>query len=108
MIDSSYGDIIVAELDHTIVGFAHVEEDATPSYPSVLPRKFACIVDFIVEQQHRKKGIGQLLLEEVKRWAQMRNLNYIELMVLENNDIGKSFYERENFTTVSRTMRLGV
>ena len=90
------------------VGFVHVEEDATPPYPSVLSHRFACIVDFIVHKQYRKNGIGQLLLEEVKRWTQSRNLEYIELMVLENNVIGKSFYEREHFVTVSRSMRLDV
>lgn len=108
VINSQNGDIIVAEVDQAIVGFVHVEEDTTPPYPSVLPHKFACIVDFIVNQQYRKNGIGHLLLEEVKRWAQSRNLEYIELMVLENNDIGRNFYERENFATVSRTMRLDV
>ena len=108
VINSQIGDIIVAEIGQRIVGFVHVEEDTTLPYPSILSRKFACIVDFFVDEQHRKNGLGRLLLEEVNRWAQSRNLEYIELMVLENNDIGKNFYERENFATVSRTMRFDV
>ncbi len=108
VIDSNKGDIIVAETENMIVGLVHVEEDATPPYPSVLSHKFVCIVDFIVNKQYRKNGIGQLLLEKVKDWAKARKLEYIELMVLENNVIGKSFYEREHFVTVSRTMRLDV
>jgi ribosomal protein S18 acetylase RimI-like enzyme len=108
VIDSNNGDIFVVEIENMIVGFVHVEEDVTPPYPSVLSHKFACIVDFIVNKQYRKNGIGKLLLEEVKHWAKSRELQYIELMVLENNDIGKSFYERELFSTVSRTMRLDV
>jgi ribosomal protein S18 acetylase RimI-like enzyme len=108
VLNSDKGDIIVAETENMIVGFVHVEEDVTPPYPSVLSHKFVCIVDFIVNKQYRKKGIGQLLMQEVKHWAQSRNLEYIELMVLENNNIGKSFYEREHFMTVSRTMRLDV
>lgn len=108
VIDSSSGDIIIAEIDNLIVGFVHVEEDKTPPFPSIYPHKFACIVDLIVTQRHRKNGIGHLLLVEVKRWAKSRNLEYIELMVLENNTMGISFYEQEHFVTMSRTMRLGV
>lgn len=108
VMNSEKGDIIVAEDNNIIIGFVHVEEDATPPYPSVLPHKFACIVDLIVNKQYRRNGVGRLLLEEVKCWAKSRNLEYIELMVLENNDIGKSFYEQEHFTTISRTMRLGI
>lgn len=105
IIDNGGGNIIVAEVDKVIVEFVHVEEDATPPYPSVFPHKFACIVDFIVNQQHRKNGIGHLILDEVKRWAKSRNL---ELMVLENNEIGKCFYEHEHFVTASNTMRLSI
>lgn len=47
-------------------------------------------------------------MEGAKHWAKSRSLDYLELMVLENNDIGKSFYERENFMTVSRTMRFSI
>ena len=108
IIDSENGDIIVAVFDDVIIGFIHIEADNTPSYPSVVSHKFACIVDFIVSEQHRKVGIGRLLLEEAKRWAQLRQLEYIELMVLENNAVGRNFYERENFSTVSQTMRLDI
>jgi len=108
IIDSKDGDIIVAVADDVIVGFIHIEADRTPSYPSVVPRRFACIVDFIVAEQHRKTGIGRLLLEEAKLWASSRQLEYLELTVLENNDVGRSFYERENFSAVSQTMRLDI
>ncbi len=49
-----------------------------------------------------------MLLDEAKSWAQSRNLEYLELMVLENNDNGRCFYEKERFVTVSRIMRLNV
>ena len=108
IIDSENGDIIVAVVNDVIIGFIHIEVDNTPSYPSVVSHRFACIVDFFVVKQHRKKGIGRLLLEEAKLWAQSRQLEYLELMVLENNEVGQSFYKRENFSTVSQTMRLGI
>ena len=108
VIDSENGDIIVAVVDDAIVGLLHIEADTTPPYPSVVSHQFACIVDFFVVEQHRKKGIGRLLLEEAKLWARSRQLEYLELMVLENNSAGRSFYEREKFSTVSQTMRLDI
>lgn len=108
VISGNSGDFIVAEIDNEIVGLVHVEQDATPPYPSVKPHKYACIVDFIVKEQYRRKKIGHLLLEKVESWAQSRNLEYIELMVLEKNQIGQNFYEREQFITISRTMRLSI
>ena len=108
VIDSQNGDIIVALVNDEIVGFIHLEEDKTMPYPSVVAHRFACIVDFIVTEQHRRTGIGHMLLEEAKTWARLRQLEYLELMALENNDFGRRFYEREKFLAVSQTMRLDI
>ena len=108
VINSADGDIYVAEAEGRIIGFIHVKMDKTPPYPSVTPHKYARIVDFFVGVKYRKKGIGSSLLDDVKQWARARTLEYIELMVLENNAVGKSFYKREYFTTVSHTMRLDI
>jgi len=108
VIDSADGDIIVAEIDDTVIGFMHIKEDATSPYPSVHARKFANVVALFVTDKYRKKGIGHLILDKAKGWAKSRNLEYLELMVLENNDIGKSFYKRENFVAVSQTMHLEI
>ena len=108
VINGENGDVIVAVVDDIIIGFIHIEAANTPPYPSVVSHQFACIVDFFVVEQHRKKGIGRLLLEEAKLWARSRQLEYLELMVLENNAGGRNFYERENFSTISQTMRLEI
>ena len=106
VLDSDTGVFFVAEADKRILGLIHIEENSTLPYPSIAPHKFACIMDFFVKPAHRKKNIGHLLLEEAKAWAQSRNLDHIELMVLENNEIGKSFYEGAGFVTTSQTMCL--
>lgn len=105
VIDGTNGDIFVAEIDNMIIGFIHIEQDKTPSFPSVVEHKFACIVDFYVMSEYRKHGVGKSLLEKAKEWSINRGLEYLELFVLENNEIGKSFYKKENFATVSQTMR---
>ena len=108
VVEGTTGGIFVAETDeteHTVIGFIHIEEDKTLPYPSVIPHRFATIVDFYVAPKHRKRGVGKALLEKAKEWAASRGLEYLELFVLEENEIGKRFYQREKFVTASRTMR---
>lgn len=105
VIDGATGDIFVAEIESVIIGFIHVEEDNTPAFPSVAPHRFACIMDFYVKSEYRKRGVGKALLEKVKGWSLNRKLEYLELLVLEENKIGKDFYKQENFKTASYTMR---
>jgi ribosomal protein S18 acetylase RimI-like enzyme len=105
VIKSDKGDIFVAVENGEIIGFIHLEEEKTPPYHSVVQHSFAAIVDLFVKPGHRRKGIGNLLLDQAKKWASERTLDYIELYVLDNNAPGIRFYEQENFRTVSRTMR---
>jgi len=105
VIDGATGDFFVADIDNAIVGFVHVEEDKTPQFPSVVQHKFACITAIYVTPEYRKRGVGKALLEKVKEWALVRNLEYLELFILAENETGKSFYSHENFTTASHTMR---
>jgi len=105
VIEGTNGDIFVSEINGEIVGFIHVEEGKTPPYPSVIQHKFACITDFYVMPDYRKRGIGKLLLGKAKEWSINRGLEYMELLVLEENEIGKSFYEKEQFRNFSHTMR---
>jgi len=105
VIEGITGDIFISELDEKIVGFIHAEECNTPPYPSIVQRKFAFIIDFFVIPEHRKKGIGKLLLEKVKEWAINRKLEYLELIVLNENETGKNFYKKECFKITSHTMR---
>ena len=77
-----------------------------PPYPTVAPHKFACLMDLFVAPSARRCALGRRLLDEAKHWAYARSLEYLELMVLENNADGRSFYERERFKTASQTMSL--
>lgn len=105
VISGNSGDIYVAETSDGIMGFIHVEEEKTAPFPPVVSHKFACVVDLYVEPEHRKIGIGKALLESAKVWAKDRGMEYLELFVLEENQIGQNFYEREDFKPASRTLR---
>ena len=104
-IKSETGDIILAECDGSIAGFIHVLEDKTPPYDSLVPHKFAVVMDLFVLSQHRKKGAGVTLLNAAKEWAKKRNLDYMELSVLPENENAFRLYMNEGFQTVQHLMR---
>ena len=108
IITDDKSDIIIAIENNTILGFVHIQEAETPPYDSVVQHKFAVIIDFIVTVLCREKGIGKKLMDEAKKWTKLRNLEYIELMVLNNAKEANSFYEKNGFVTVSHTMRYGL
>ena len=69
-----------------MVGFALVNYAGwTPEFSCVLPHRYACLADLVVDEAHRQQGIGSTLLGAAKRWAQDRRLEYLELSVLSQN-----------------------
>ena len=104
-IENESWEVFVAEEDSSIAGFALVREETTPPYPCFVPHKYAYLMDMVVSPQYRGRGLGTQLIERVKMWAKERNLDYVELQVLEENTGAISLYERNRFSTAMRTMR---
>jgi len=104
-IQSETADIILVEIDGSIAGFAHVLEDKTPPYDSLVPHKFAVCMDLYVLPNYRKKGVGTTLVKAVKEWAKKRSLDYIELNVMIENENAARLYKQEEFKTVQSIMR---
>ena len=74
-------DFLLAEQDGTAVGFALVYYAGwTPAFSCVLPHRYACLGDLIVDAGVREQGIGSQLLAAAKRWARNRRLEYLELL----------------------------
>jgi ribosomal protein S18 acetylase RimI-like enzyme len=105
IINSEKDDLIVAEIDSNIAGFAHVLEDKTSPYDCMVQHKFAVCMDLYTSPAYRKNGIGTDLLNAVKEWANNRKLDYVELKVLIENENAIRLYEREGFDTVFHAMR---
>jgi len=99
-------DIFVAVEDDMLHGFIHVVEGATPPYDCFVPQTFATIVDLYVRADRRRKGIGASLLDAARQWAHAKNLDYLELNVLAENEDGIRFYRHQRFNAVSQIMRL--
>jgi ribosomal protein S18 acetylase RimI-like enzyme len=63
----------------------------------------AHLVSMWVAPMHRKRGIGNLLVNAVMQWARSKHIQTLHLMVTSNNDVATRFYERLGFATTGRT-----
>ena len=98
-------DILVALEEGAVLGFALVVEQETPPFGCIIPRRYVYLMDLAVDPGHRGKGIGTALIEATKEWGRMRELDFIELTVLEGNENARRLYEREGLVPVMHTMR---
>ncbi|WP_225220772.1 GNAT family N-acetyltransferase [Bacillus norwichensis] len=105
IINEKDSDILIAEIDNCTVGFLLIQELMTPSYTCLVKYKYAYITDIIVGTKYQDQGIGSALLLEAKKWAENRNLDYLELNVLSENIGAITLYEKRGFKDVSHTMR---
>ena len=106
MIESPDSDILLAYSKQLVVGFSMIKEVETPAYPMMKNRKYAYILDLVVTQSNRGQGLGKELLNDSIAWQKMRQLEYIELCVIEKNNHAKKMYESLGFKTFSRQMIL--
>lgn len=104
-INEKDSDILLAEIDNCTIGFLLIQELTTPSYTCLVEHKYAFIPDIIVGSKYQSQGIGSALLLEAKKWAENRNLDYLELNVLSENIGAITLYEKQGFIDVSHTMR---
>lgn len=105
IIEENKSDIFIAIEKDKIIGFALLQEQETPPYNCFVKHKYAYVMDLIVNNSYRGKGIGSDLLKEVKKWAKSRNLDYIELSVLSENVDAAKLYEKHEFKNAMQTMR---
>ncbi|MFI3622819.1 GNAT family N-acetyltransferase [Vagococcus fluvialis] len=106
MIESPDSDILLSYSKQLVVGFSMIKEVETPAYPMMKNRKYAYILDLVVTQSNRGQGLGKELLNDSIAWQKMRQLEYIELCVIEKNNNAKKMYESLGFKTFSRQMIL--
>lgn len=97
-------DILVAEADGKIVGFACLEYVDRPATPYRKPSRYCHISEFGVDEQCRRQGIGRAMFEEIKVRAAEKGYPRIELNMWEFNETALKFYESLGFRTYRRYM----
>lgn len=99
-------DIIVAERDGVICGFACVQYVDKPENPFMHERKFCAIEEFCVDEKFRRQGVGREIINFIRQDAKKRGLDRVELNMWEFNEDALAFYEAVGFKTYRRDMEL--
>lgn len=87
--DRSIVEILVAEADREVVGAALFYEKY-----STWKGRGVHLEDFVVKEEHRRRGIGSLLFEEVIRIARERGYARMDWQVLDWNESAIAFYRK--------------
>ncbi|MEK3856088.1 GNAT family N-acetyltransferase [Cytobacillus sp. FSL H8-0458] len=87
----NHSTIIVAEQNNRLIGFLMVIGGAAKRN-----RHSAYLVAGIL-REHRGRGIGTMLFEELDRWAREHNIHRLELTTVIHNQAGVTLYKKAGF-----------
>lgn len=99
-------DILVAERDGIICGFACVQYTDKQENPFMYAKKIYDIDEFGVDAKFRRQGVATELIKFIKADAKKRGMDRIELNMWEFNEGALAFYEAVGFKTYRRYMEL--
>lgn len=99
-------EIVVAEDDGVICGFAVLHHINKPENPFMKERDFIDIDEFCVDKDHRRKGAASEMVSFIKEFAREKGFKRIELNMWEFNQDALAFYETAGFKTFRRYMEM--
>lgn len=102
----SDAEVLVAEIDGSIVGFAYLEHVGL-SYEDLLENA-AWLHDIYVESNVRSVGVGSRLIEEAITAAKRLGADKLLLAAAAKNDGGQKFFEKAGFRPTMLEMTLNL
>ena len=100
--------IVVAEKDGTICGFAVLHHINRPENAFMKERDFLDIDEFCVDEAYRRQGVASAMIGFIKNYAKEKGFHRIELNMWEFNQDALAFYEAAGFSTFRRYMEMFV
>jgi ribosomal protein S18 acetylase RimI-like enzyme len=74
-------------------------------YPPVFEAdQYGDLIDLAVTADHRRSGIGNMMLDSILEWYRSRGISRIELRVVPHNRIGYSFWRKHGFKECTHTL----
>ena len=106
--DDPEQEIVVADLDGTICGFAVLHHIVKPASPFMYERDFIDVDEFCVDKDYRRQGVASEMITFIRNYAKEKGFNRIELNMWEFNRDALAFYETVGFKTYRRYMEMKV
>lgn len=97
-------DILVADVDGTVIGFSHVMILKQKNVACLKPQTAVYIQDLDVIESERNKGVGTLLIKASKEYGKKRGADFIRTQVFPRNIDGIRFYEKNGFCEMMKTI----
>jgi ribosomal protein S18 acetylase RimI-like enzyme len=67
-------------------------------YPPIFKKeRYGYISDMCVKDGHRRKAVGNKLLEQAYVWFRSKGIDRVELRVASNNKVGYPFWKKQGF-----------
>jgi ribosomal protein S18 acetylase RimI-like enzyme len=87
-----------------LLGAVFVRIYDTPADPAMVARRRAHVEALVVDEQHRRAGIGTALMNAAAAWARERGAEEVVLTVWAGNLAAEAFYDRLGYGVVSRAL----
>ncbi len=98
--------VLVAIEDEHVVGYSLA---MIANYPPVFKvEKYGMISDMAITQKHRRKGIGEKLLQKNIDWFRSKQIYRVELNVAVNNPVGYPFWQKQGFRAYLHRLHLDI
>ncbi len=104
MFDGEGQAMFVAEEGGEVIGFAHVLLLKAKPVPCLRPQTNIYLQDLIVTESCRSRGIGGLLMSEVKKYGIESGADFLRTQVFPMNRDGLRFYMRNGFSETMITI----
>lgn len=98
--------VFVALSEGTIVGYVTASINFPSSYYNT--GNVCTIGDIMVLEEFQNNGIGDKLVDEVKKWAVSRDIKTIQLNVFSKNQKALAFFNKLNFEPFFNLMQLKI
>jgi len=99
-------EIVVAERDGEVCGFAVLNHVVRPENPFMFTRDFLDIDEFGVDPACRRQGVASAMIRFIRNRAKEKGFRRLELNMWEFNRGALAFYEAAGFTTYRRYMEI--
>ena len=106
MIDSKDTEVMVALDGDTVIASGYVKIREAKPYQKF--ENYAYVGFMYVKPKYRGQGISQKLLEQLKSWAQAKDLTELRLEVYDRNESALKAYQNFGFTNNLVEMRMKI
>jgi len=97
---------VVLEKGKEIIGFLNAYEETRGHLPFHKKRKYIVLDNIVIDENHRKKGYGEILLNYLIEYAKNKKYNDIILYVYKFNENAIKLYEKKGFKILTQDMIL--